>query len=198
MDASFLLFQFDILFLKMILNSHIVTGTLPHHKNLYMYKMGFFPRKKLYKLDYFEEFLCKVNFLICISMAMRGTSISHTLLQLHCSFPALSTFAIQIFLFMLVKYWKKCKTSKLPLIGNLHQLNGGPLPHHRTTELSKKYGPAMQLKLVKSLRSLYHHLKQQKRFLKTKEPNFAQRHAVLAVELVSYDDATSLEFSVID
>jgi cytochrome P450 len=48
---------------------------------------------------------------------------------------------------MLVKYWKKCKTSKLPLIGNLHQLNGGPLPHHGTTELSKKYGPAMQLQV---------------------------------------------------
>ncbi|KAG6748769.1 hypothetical protein POTOM_048703 [Populus tomentosa] len=46
---------------------------------------------------------------------------------------------------MLVKYWKKCKTSKLPLIGNLHQLNGGPLPHQSTTELSKKYGPAVQL-----------------------------------------------------
>jgi hypothetical protein len=117
-------------------------------KNEYMYKMGFYPRKKLYKLDYFEEFLCKVNFLICISMAMRrASSISHTLLQLHCSFPALSTFAIQIFLFMLVKYWKKCKTSKLPLIGNLHQLNGGPFPHHGTTELSKKYGPAMQLQV---------------------------------------------------
>ena len=128
----------------------------------------------------------------------RASSISHTLLQLHCSFPALSTFAIQIFLFMLVKYWKKCKTSKLPLIGNLHQLNGGPLPHQSTTELSKKYGPAMQLQGGEKFAVVVSHLKQQKRFLKTKELNFAQRHAVLAVELISYDDATSLKFSAID
>ncbi|KAG5232080.1 cytochrome P450 [Salix suchowensis] len=64
-------------------------------------------------------------------MAMRrASSISQVLLQLHRPFPALSTFAIQILLFMLLKYWKKCKTSKfLPgtpqilLIGNLHQLS---------------------------------------------------------------------------
>ncbi|PRQ54276.1 putative premnaspirodiene oxygenase [Rosa chinensis] len=105
-------------------------------------------------------------------------------------------------LLILVIVWKKSKARsgprksppgpwKLPIIGNLHQLaTGNPLPHHALRDLAKKHGPIMHLKLGQLELIIISSSKAAQEVLKTHELTFAQRPLVLAVEVMSFGQAS--------
>ena len=107
-----------------------------------------------------------------------------------------------IILLMLVRLWKTSKgkgrvppgPKKLPIIGNLHQLTGGGLPHHAVTRLCEKFGPVVKLQLGEVVAVVISSPEAAKEVLKTNEISFAQRPEVYAVEIMSYDHS-SIVFS---
>ncbi|KAK3228495.1 hypothetical protein Dsin_000376 [Dipteronia sinensis] len=110
--------------------------------------------------------------------------------------------SLLIILLMLVRLWKTSKgkgrvppgPKKLPIIGNLHQLTGGGLPHHAVTRLCEKFGPVMKLQLGEVVAVVISSPEAAKEVLKTNEISFAQRPEVYAVEIMSYDHS-SIVFS---
>lgn len=78
---------------------------------------------------------------------------------------------------------------KLPVIGNLHHMVGA-LPHHILADLAKKHGPIMHLKLGQLEAVIISSSKAAQEVLKTHELTFAQRPQVLAVEVMSYGQAS--------
>ncbi|KAL3537116.1 hypothetical protein ACH5RR_000482, partial [Cinchona calisaya] len=113
---------------------------------------------------------------------------------------SLNVFLLVSFLFFLVKIWKRIKTcdhhdttpklppgpTKLPLIGNLHNLVGGGLPHHVLRDLAKKYGPIMHLQLGEIPTVVVSSAKMGKEILVTHHPTFAGRPANLATKIIWY------------
>ncbi|TXG49327.1 hypothetical protein EZV62_025202 [Acer yangbiense] len=110
--------------------------------------------------------------------------------------------SLLIILLMLVRLWKTSKgkgrvppgPKKLPIIGNLHQLTGGGLPHHTVTRLCEKFGPVVKLQLGEVVAVVISSPEAAKEVLKTNEISFAQRPEVYAVEIMSYDHS-SIVFS---
>ncbi|PIA58218.1 hypothetical protein AQUCO_00500274v1 [Aquilegia coerulea] len=116
-------------------------------------------------------------------------------LQQLTTFPFIFTFLL--FLFMLVKQFKKSKSkhpsaplppgpSKLPVIGHLHHLIGG-LPHHLLKDLAKKHGPIMYLKLGQIPAVVISSSGVAQQMMKTHDLNFADRPLNLASIVMSYE-----------
>ncbi|KDP45509.1 hypothetical protein JCGZ_17062 [Jatropha curcas] len=109
------------------------------------------------------------------------------------SFPVIFNFLL--FLLVLLKVSKKLSKHdsnsppgpwKLPFLGNFLQL-AGDLPHRRITELAKKYGPVMSIKLGQHPYLVVSSPETAKEVMRTQDPIFADRPLVLAGELVLYN-----------
>ncbi|XP_062078774.1 cytochrome P450 71D9-like [Humulus lupulus] len=75
---------------------------------------------------------------------------------------------------------------RLPLVGNMHQLIGS-LPHHSLTDLAKKYGPFMYLKVGQVPTIVVSSPDYAKEILRTHDAIFANRPRTLASQILLYD-----------
>ncbi|WJZ97093.1 hypothetical protein VitviT2T_015727 [Vitis vinifera] len=91
-----------------------------------------------------------------------------------------------LFLYMLYKIGKRSKGNisaqklplepwKLPLIGNMHQLIDGSLPHRSLSRLTKQYESLMSLQLGEVSTLIISSPEMAKQVMKTHDINFAQR-----------------------
>ncbi|CAM8922913.1 unnamed protein product [Rhodiola kirilowii] len=77
---------------------------------------------------------------------------------------------------------------RLPIIGNMHQLSGGPLlPRQMLRELAKKYGPLMYLQLGEVPTLIISSPEMAKEALKTHDAVFADRPYFISSSVMSYD-----------
>lgn len=104
-------------------------------------------------------------------------------------------------IFLLLKKWKKSKSSslklppgpeELPIIGHLHLITA--LPFRSFRDLAKKYGPIMHLKLGEVPTIVVSSPEIAKEVLKEHDPVFADRPAAIAVQIMWYN-YTDIAFS---
>ncbi|TMW99338.1 hypothetical protein EJD97_002710 [Solanum chilense] len=76
---------------------------------------------------------------------------------------------------------------RLPLIGNLHHLIGGGLPHHIFRKLSKKYGPLMYLQLGEIPTVVISSTTIAKEILRTHDHAFAARPQTTSTDIIFYN-----------
>ncbi|XP_065864825.1 cytochrome P450 726A27-like [Euphorbia lathyris] len=106
--------------------------------------------------------------------------------------PLLFTFLL--FIFMLLKLWKKTDPNsvpppgprKYPFIGNLPQLTGAPV-HQRLAELSKTYGPVMSIQQGQIPAVVISSVETAKEVLKIQGEEFAGRPSTMALDITFYD-----------
>ncbi|CAI0409715.1 unnamed protein product [Linum tenue] len=75
---------------------------------------------------------------------------------------------------------------KLPVIGNLHQLNTG-LPHRRLRELAQQHGPLMHLQLGETYFTVVSSPELAHEFLKAHDLNFASRPFLPSADIIFYN-----------
>ncbi|XP_058070638.1 premnaspirodiene oxygenase-like [Magnolia sinica] len=115
------------------------------------------------------------------------------------SIPLLFTFLL--FLIMIKKgKWPTTQIPKLPpgppklpIIGNIHNLLK-PLPHRTLRDLALKYGPLMHLRLGHISTIVITSPRLAKEVMVTQDPNFAERPAILTVEITAYE-CSNVSFS---
>ncbi|XP_074381581.1 melianol synthase CYP71BQ5-like [Apium graveolens] len=83
---------------------------------------------------------------------------------------------------------------KLPIIGNLHQLIGVSMYHHKFTNLAKIHGPIVHLQICEISAVLISSPELAEHVLRTNELNFAQRPQLLDEDIIPYK-GSSLIFS---
>ncbi|KAM3397262.1 premnaspirodiene oxygenase [Capsicum galapagoense] len=112
------------------------------------------------------------------------------ILYIHYNLVSILIFLLP--LFVVVRKWKKMNQRslppgpwKLPIIGSMHHLIGA-LPHHTLTNLSKKYGPLMHLKLGEVDAVIVSSPRLAKEFLKVHDLSFAARFKIAASDVVFY------------
>ncbi|PON90266.1 Cytochrome P450, E-class, group I, partial [Trema orientale] len=76
---------------------------------------------------------------------------------------------------------------KLPIIGNLHNLLSGSLPHHTLRNLSKKYGPLMHLQLGEGSTVVVSSPIMAQEVLKTNDVAVCGRPELLATKILAYN-----------
>ncbi|KAE8007990.1 hypothetical protein FH972_004540 [Carpinus fangiana] len=119
------------------------------------------------------------------------------------SFPILFSFLLFMFtvLNILKKSFKTHHSSslppgpwKLPIFGNMHNFSSGSPPHRALSDLAKKHGPLMLLRLGEVSTIVVSSAEYAKEALKTHDAIFASRPRVLISEILSYD-CSSIGFS---
>ncbi|XP_019190764.1 PREDICTED: premnaspirodiene oxygenase-like [Ipomoea nil] len=111
-------------------------------------------------------------------------------------FNPVSVFVFLSFVFCINILWRRSKASrrqklppgpwKLPLIGSLHHLVGGSLPHRTLRNLSRKYGPIMHLQLGEISTIVISSPELAKAITKTHDVVFANRPKIMSFDVVFY------------
>nr|AMZ03383.1 cytochrome P450 CYP71D377 [Plectranthus barbatus] len=123
-------------------------------------------------------------------------------MELPLSFTTLILFTSFVLL-LIIKPWRKPTSPpkhlppsppKLPLIGHLHHLVGGGLPHQALATLSQKYGPVLHLRLGEVPAVLISSREAAHEVLKAQDPACADRPDSIGTKIMWYDYA-DLAFS---
>ncbi|KAG5601116.1 hypothetical protein H5410_032486 [Solanum commersonii] len=98
-------------------------------------------------------------------------------------------------LFIVIRQWRNKKQNKLPpgpwklpIIGSLHHLIGGGLPHRVLRNLSQRYGPLMYLQMGQVPTVVISSPSMAKQVLKTHDLAFVNRPQLTSTNIIFYNN----------